>query len=248
MNNNEGLRTDDLMINGFRLLQDPSKFCFGTDSVLLADFAAGHIKRNSSVCELCCGNGAVSILILARREDVFLTGFELQTDVWELCEQNIELNGLSGSMKAFNADIKDIPMEHNGKYDAVVVNPPYSESGRGLQSTDENRRISRSETSARLKDIIACAGRLLKTKGRLIMVHRPDRFGEIVSGLREGGFELKSFRPVYSRADSKASMILFMATKGGGVWCDIEPPLIIYDDGGSYTDALLEIYHLRREE
>jgi len=247
MNDFDGLRTDDLMIAGYRLLQDPEKFCFGTDSVMLADFASDHVKKKCRIAELCCGNGAVSVLIYARRPDVTLTGFELQRDVWELCVKNIELNGLGGSMSAFNTDLRDIPKEHNGLYGAVVVNPPYSAPGRGLDSPDENRRLSRSESSADLSDIIAVSRRLLTTGGKLIMVHRPDRTAEIFSLLRDGGFEPKAVRFVHSRADSKASMVLISASKGGGVWCDVEAPVIIYDENGGYTDRLLRIYHMKEE-
>ena len=35
----EGERADDLQRNGLRILQNPQKFCFGMDAVLLSDFA-----------------------------------------------------------------------------------------------------------------------------------------------------------------------------------------------------------------
>ena len=50
-----GERLDDLETNGFRLIQRPDAFRFGTDSVLLAHFAAP--RRNERVVDL--DNGCV---------------------------------------------------------------------------------------------------------------------------------------------------------------------------------------------
>ena len=244
----EGYRLDDLMIGGFRLIQNTSQFCFGTDSVLLADFAVAHTKGRDRVAELCCGNGAVSVLMLARRRQNRITGFELQKDVCELCGKNIELNSLGDVMDVVNTDLKFIGREHYNLYDAVVINPPYYPAGRGPRIEDENRRLSREEGTADLSDIVSAAKRMLKTKGKLIMVHRASRLGELGSALSAGGFALKALRCVHSKASSPASLVLISASKQGGEWCDVEPPVIIYEEDGSYTKDLLGIYHMDGEE
>lgn len=48
----EGERLDDLQ-NGYWLIQDPKKFCFGMDAVLLSGFT--RIKPGERVLDLCCG-------------------------------------------------------------------------------------------------------------------------------------------------------------------------------------------------
>ena len=40
-------RIDELQRNGYRILQDPDKFCFGIDAVLLSGFAA--VKKGENV-------------------------------------------------------------------------------------------------------------------------------------------------------------------------------------------------------
>ena len=41
MTNNlkSGERLDDLQLNGLQIIQDPERFCFGIDAVMLSDFA-----------------------------------------------------------------------------------------------------------------------------------------------------------------------------------------------------------------
>ena len=39
----EGERLDELQRNGYKIIQDPKRFCFGMDAVLLSGFA--KVKR-----------------------------------------------------------------------------------------------------------------------------------------------------------------------------------------------------------
>ena len=61
INLNEGERIDDLQRNGYRIIQNPERFCFGMDAVLLCAFTRvekgeevldlGSLKGGESRCE-----------------------------------------------------------------------------------------------------------------------------------------------------------------------------------------------------
>ena len=53
-------RIDDLQRNGFHIIQNTQKFCFGMDAVLLSGFA--KIKPNAKVLDLGTGTGIIPIL------------------------------------------------------------------------------------------------------------------------------------------------------------------------------------------
>ena len=36
-------RLDDLQRNGFKIIQNPGKFCFGMDAVLLSEIGRAHV-------------------------------------------------------------------------------------------------------------------------------------------------------------------------------------------------------------
>ena len=57
-----GERLDDLQHSGLRLIQHPDAFRFGTDSVLLADFAAP--RRADKTADLGCGTGAIAPCVI----------------------------------------------------------------------------------------------------------------------------------------------------------------------------------------
>lgn len=64
----ENERIDDLQIAGLKIIQNKEWFCFGMDSVLLADFAKEK-KARSKVLDLGCGNGILELLLCAKTQD-----------------------------------------------------------------------------------------------------------------------------------------------------------------------------------
>ena len=83
-------RCDDLGINNLKLIQDDELFCFGTDSVLLTDFAKA--KTNDTVVDLCSGNGIIPILMSAKTKAKKFYAVEIQKCSFELLEENIKLS------------------------------------------------------------------------------------------------------------------------------------------------------------
>ena len=67
-----GERLDDLQRNGYRIIQDPGRFCFGMDAVLLAGFA--KVKPGERVVDLGTGTGIIPILLEARTKGASFTG------------------------------------------------------------------------------------------------------------------------------------------------------------------------------
>ena len=59
-----GERLDDLQCNNLFIIQNPDKFCFGIDAVLLSNFI--KVKKNGHAVDLCTGSGIVPILLSAK--------------------------------------------------------------------------------------------------------------------------------------------------------------------------------------
>ena len=75
------------------------------------------------------------------------------------------------------------------------------------------------------------------------MVHRPKRLVEIFSVMGKHGLEPKRMRMIHPYSDKPSNMVLIEAVKGGRTQLDTEPPLIVYNRDGSYTDELLKMYN-----
>lgn len=73
-----GERLDELQRNGYVIIQDQERFCFGMDAVLLSGFA--RVKDGGSVLDMGTGTGIIPILLEAKTNASHLTGLEIQPD------------------------------------------------------------------------------------------------------------------------------------------------------------------------
>lgn len=233
-------RIDEIGFGGYRLIQDTDAFCYGTDAVLLADFA--KCREKDSLIDLGTGNGIVPIIVYAKYHPQKLAGLELQPGAYELAVRNAELNGLAEAISFYNGDVKDASKLFEAEsFSVVTSNPPYTEKGRGPVSSDA-KLIARHETTAGLEDFIAAAGYLLKKGGAFYMVHRPSRLADIFVLLRKYDLEPKKLQMVAPHQGDAANIALVQAVKGAGHELTVLPELAVRKKDGSYTAALQQIY------
>ncbi len=238
----ENERIDDLEYKGLKIIQNTKGFCFGIDSVLLADFAK-EIKRDSKVIDLGTGTGIIGILLCAKTEISRMVGVEIQEEVYDIAKRNVKLNKLEEKFTLMNINIKELGKRQEiGKFDAIVTNPPYKKENTGIQNENEKKLISRHEIAANLEDFIRISSQLLKDKKDLYMVHRPDRLVDIIEILRKYRLEPKKLKLVYPKPEKEPNLLLIKATKNAKPFLKVEKPLYVYKENGKYTDEILKIY------
>ena len=235
----ENERIDDLELNNLKIIQNKKWFCFGIDSVLLSGFAK-DIRKGSNILDLGAGNGILELLFSAKIPGSKITGIEVQENVYNLAKRNIELNNLENRIKIENINIKDFICET--KFDAVVTNPPYKESGTGLKNTLDTKIIARHEVLATLEDFMKIASINLKDKCSMYMVNRTERIADIIELARKYKLEPKEVQFVHSKVKEPPVLVLVKATKNANRFLKIREPLYIYNEDGSYTDEVLKIY------
>lgn len=239
----ENERIDDLQIANLKIIQNPEWFCFGIDSVILANFA-NDIKEKSKIIDLGTGTGILGFLIYGKNNVEHITGIEIQSEVAEMTQRSIKLNKLENKFNIINCDVKEITSYVDKEsYDVVITNPPYKKINTGGRNEDEKKLISRHEIKADIYDFINASKKVLKDKGSLYLVHRPERLSDIMCALNQNKIEPKRIRFVYSKENSKeAKLVLIKAVKNGGKFLKIENPLYIYKENGEYTEEIIEFY------
>ena len=82
-----GERLDELNRNGYKIIQDEKKFCFGMDAVLLSGFAS--VKEGESVLDLGTGTGIIPILLEAKTKGKHFTGLEIQKESADIDRKSV---------------------------------------------------------------------------------------------------------------------------------------------------------------
>lgn len=236
----KGERLDDLQ-NGYWLIQDPEKFCFGMDAVLLSGFA--KIKPDDKVLDMCCGTGIIPILLRAKTEGRDFTGLEIQEECADMARRSVFYNHLEENIKIVTGDVKEASAVFGrASFDVVTCNPPYMIGSHGLVNPYMPKAIARHEVMCTLEDVVTQAAEVLRPKGRFYLVHRPFRLTEILEVLHRKKLEPKRMRLVYPYVDREPNMVLIEALQGGKSRITVEKPLIVYEKPGVYTREVLEEY------
>ena len=176
-----GERLDDLQLNGLHIIQNPEKFCFGMDAVLLSSFCAKTIRKKDKVLDLGTGTGIIPILLSAKAEPAHISALEIQDESVDMAKRSVNLNGLDEKIDIIHGDIKTASLNFGAAvFDAVTTNPPYMNDNHGIKNPDIPKAIARHEILCNLDDIARESSKLLKTQGRFYMVHRPFRMTEII--------------------------------------------------------------------
>lgn len=169
-----GERIDDLERNGYRIIQNPEKFCFGMDAVLLSGFA--RAQAGETVLDLGTGTGILPILMTAKTRAEHFSALEIQPESADMARRSIALNSLEDKIDIICGDIKVASgIFGKAKFDVVTCNPPYMNDCHGLKNPDLPKAIARHEVLCTLEDVIRESAAVLKPGGRLYMVHRPHR-------------------------------------------------------------------------
>ncbi len=241
INLRENERLDELQRNGYRIIQNPKKFCFGMDAVLLSGFAKAG--RGDKVLDMGTGTGIIPILMEAKTEAAHLTGLEIQEESADMARRSVELNRLQDKIRIVQGDIKEAgTLFGAASFDVVTCNPPYMIGQHGIKNPDAPKAIARHEILCTLEDVAAQAAKVLKPGGNFYMVHRPFRLAEIMVVLREYRLEPKRMQLVHPFVDREPNMVLIEANRGGRPRMTVERPLIIYREPGVYMPEIYEIY------
>ena len=226
--------------NGLDLIQDDDFFKLGQDSTLLSSFAKP--RRFANVLDLGCGVGTLALLCW--RDDLKITGLELQEGAIEIFNKSIEHNNLQ-NVKAIQGDLKYIRNYFlHGSMDYVICNPPYFKSGSGRVKALDAHALARMDGEATIEDVSVATSYVLKSGGKCAMVFRPERLITLITALERVRLTPKRLRFVHQTSEKAPSAVLIECRKGGSSdGLVVEPPLIVNNSDGTFTDEYLKIYN-----
>lgn len=238
-----GERIDQLFSSDVRIIQNREVFSYSIDSVLLSRFP--RLPQKGLIVDLCSGNGAVG-LFASTMTAAPIVQVELQERLAEMNQRSIVLNNLEEQVSVINDDLAKLP-EHLGhsQVDLILCNPPYFKVDKHSNlNQSEHYLLARHEITINLETICKTAQQVLKSNGRLAMVHRPDRFLEILETLERHQLAPKRLQFVYPKANKDANMLLIEAIKDGArSGFKVLPPLIVHKENGDYTDDIHALYY-----
>ena len=244
----DGERIDQLFSTDVKIIQNKEVFSYSIDSVLLSRFP--KIPKKGLIVDLCSGNGAVG-LFASTRTEAPITLVELQERLADMAKRSVTLNQLEDQVTVVNDDLNNL-LDHapRSQVDLILCNPPYFKATEtSKKNLSEHYLLARHEITTNLEEICQVARHALKSNGRIAMVHRPDRFLDIIDTMRQYNLAPKRIQFIYPKMGREANMLLIEAIKDGSTdGLKILPPLFVHKENGDYTDEIFEIYFGKKIE
>lgn len=225
-----------------KIVQDNDMFNFSLDSVLLPNFVTIN-KRTEKILDIGCGNAPIP-LILTTKTNAKITGVEIQKEVYDLAIESVKLNNKESQINIVNKDINDYYKEiETDSFDVITCNPPFFKY---IETSNINKNdyktVARHEVKLNLSELFNIAKKLLKNNGVIAIVHRPERFVEVVEEMKKNNIEPKRVQFVYPKNDSEANIMLIEGSKNGNPGLKILPPLYSHKENGEYTEEIKKYF------
>lgn len=230
-----------LLNTNFVIYQNDDWFKFSLDSVLLSKFVTINL-RHKKMIDLATGNAPIPLFLSFRtKADIF--GVEFQKCVYDLALKSVAENNKSSQIHIIQADVNNVNLIFdNETFDVVTCNPPYFKvNNQRVINNNDVKAAARHELTLTLDCVLKQAKYLLKTGGIFAMVHRTERFVEIIECMRKYNLEPKRVQFLYPKNGRNSDLFLIEGVKNGKTGMKLLPPLIIHKDDNTYTDEILKI-------
>ena len=223
------------------IYQDDDWFKFSMDSVLLSKFVTINLSHKK-IIDLASGNAPIPLLLTFRTK-AFIYGVEYQECVYELGKQSILENDKDFQIEFICDDVRELKNRFDSdSFDVVTCNPPYFKTDNvNFLNDNDVKSLARHEVTLCLDDVVKNASYLLKSGGIFAMVHRTERFVEIIEKMKEYRLEPKRVQFIYPKYGKNSDLFLIEGIKNGKSGLKLLSPLVVHNEDNTYTEDILEI-------
>jgi tRNA1(Val) A37 N6-methylase TrmN6 len=217
----------------------------GTDAALVVAAARPYAKGR--IADLGSGGGAIGVSLAQLEPALEAVLIEIDPLLARLASEAAAANGCASHLRVVEADVRLLEKRENtppdlaASCDLVVTNPPFTNARNQRASPDRLRAKAHLMREDELRAWIGAACALLKPRGRLVLIHRPDSLAALLDALKPA-FGAIAIRPVHPRAGDAAIRILLLARKGARAPLAIVPPLILHEADGAFTPLAAAIH------
>ena len=232
---------EDLLHGKLKIIQKKEGYRFSIDAILLANFAG--TKKRDRIIDLGTGCGVIPLVLSWKNPESHITGLEIDHETAGMAKRSVELNGLIQRITIVQGDVREIKAHVDVEsFEIALANPPYGRPDSGRIDPSDQKAAARHEISTSLDDFLSAAAYAVRYRGRIFIIFPAKRLADLITGLKNRGFEPKRMRLVHSRMGEKAKLVLMEGIKRGGAEMEVLAPLYIYDREGNYTPEIKKMY------
>lgn len=229
---------DSFHRGAFHVLQPLSGHRSGIDAMILA--AAVPSSFSGRICDLGAGAGAAGLAVAARCAQAQVALVDNASPLIALARRTLTLESnraLAPRIEVIEADVtarrpqrEAAGLADNG-FDFAIMNPPFNDA-RDRQTPDDAKRAAHVMQGDLFADWVRTAAALVKSRGHLAMIARPQSIADILAAL-DGRFGATRIMPVHARPNEAAIRIVVQAQRASRAPLSFAPALVLHGETGS---------------
>ncbi|MBK7975072.1 MAG: methyltransferase domain-containing protein [Deltaproteobacteria bacterium] len=227
----------------WRIFQKLRGHRFSLDDLATAWFALESLgeRRVERALDLGCGSGSVLMMSAWACGAARVVGVEAQEVSVGLARRSIAWNGAAARCEVRHGDLRDPVMVPEGAvFELVTGTPPYIPLGDGVVSSKVQRGPACFEVRGGIDDYMAAAARTLAPGGVFVVCHsHPAR---VTAAADRAGLAIVTHRAIVPREGREPLFSVFALERGGRAATE-QPPLVVRDRHGQWTDAFRAVRH-----
>lgn len=162
-------RSEPFRFKRFSVNHSRSSMKVGVDGVLLGCWADTSFAKR--ILDVGTGCGVIALICAQRVPEALVTGIDIHKDSVEEASANFAGSPFRERLQAMQMDFMAFPEEE--KFDCIVSNPPYFDSG--VSEKSSARINARHRVSLGIADMVGKSSRLLTENGRLSLILPSDQ-------------------------------------------------------------------------
>ena len=226
---------DKILRGKISIIQLKKGFRYGFDTVFLAAFVNGYLKKlkkkKISLADVGSGVGTISLIIAYQNDKINITAIENNDTYLEIANENIVINNFQKKINLMQGDIFNIDNDLMNRFDIVVTNPPFYDR---KQKKSENELENYATRIINYESWIENSLKLLKDKGIIFLI--------IPTGLLEKSLKILSKKtgsfkifPIWPNQKKSSKRLILLAKKGGASPTELMSGMRLLNNRGKMT-------------
>ncbi|MEK0444729.1 MAG: hypothetical protein RLZZ399_50 [Verrucomicrobiota bacterium] len=214
------------------------------DDATTAWYALQKAPTAEACLDLGTGVGTVGLITLwGLGEKAALTCVEAQDVSYGLLRANIQCNRLESRVEALQGDLRSLYLPK--KFPLITGSPPYFPVTGGTLPQDTQKAHARFELRGHVGDYAEAAKRHLSPDGVFVFCFPFQQKARCMELVSAAGLCLETVRDVFPRRDRPALFSLYSARLQNRAPLIEEPPFVVAESDGTYTEDMLEMQKTR---
>ena len=226
---------DKILRGKISIIQLKKGFRYGFDSVFLAAFVNGYLKKlkkkKISLADVGSGVGTISLIIAYQNDKINITAIENNDTYLEIANKNIVRNNFQKKINLMQGDIFNIDNDLMNRFDIVVTNPPFYDR---KQKKSENELDNYAKRIINYESWIENSLKLLKDKGIIFLIIPTELLEKSLKILSKKTGSFKIF-PIWPNQKKSSKRLILLAKKGGASPTELMSGMRLLNNRGKIT-------------